>query len=568
MAAPRLAFGPGMRRLTQFLGPPEERWEMLLGLALVVGLGSGASAVGLHVSVHALFGLLEPHRGGALAVILPALGAVAGVAVVAHLFREPPGHGVPDVIRAVCRQGGRMRARSIFSRWVGSLLNVSSGGSAGLEGPIVFTGAAIGSTVGGRLGLDDRRRSVLLACGVAGGISGIFNAPLTGMVFATEVVLAEWSALSIVPVIVSAVAAAEVSRLILPGQQPFPSAPFGMGAADLLACVGLGVMCGFASAGMTRSIALFHRLLARLRGSRYLAPALAGLAVGAIGLVAPLSIGDGYPTAQSAIQNQLEGGLFFALGLALAKILASALTLGSGAPGGVFAPCLATGAVLGAAYFRAAGQLLPDASLIKEGSFALVGMSGLVAGVMQAPLTGILLVMEVTRSYEIVLPLMIVSVLSLLVARRFERWSMYTRELAEQGELLRPGTDRRILADVSVRESLDAEVTTVREELSLTAFARVVKDSRRNHFPVLAGDGETLVGMLDLATVRQLLLDPEVARVTLVGTMMTRAPERVQAASSLAQAMEVFEETGAWVLPVVDGTRFVGLISRSTLFDV
>ncbi len=143
-----------------------------------------------------------------------------------------------------------------------------------------------------------------------------------------------------------------------------------------------------------------------------------------------------------------------------------------------------------------------------------------------------------------------------------------SRELAEQGDLLRPGTDRRILADVSVRESLDAEVTTVREDLSLTAFARVVKDSRRNHFPVLAPDGETLVGMLDLATVRQLLLDPEVARVTLVGTMMTREPDRVQAPSSLAQAMEVFEETGAWVLPVVEGTRFVGLISRSTLFDV
>jgi len=536
VAAPRLSFGPGMRRLTQFLGPPEERWEMLLGLALVVGLVSGASAVGLHISVHTLFGWLEPLRGGALAVILPALGAVAGVAVVAHLFREPPGHGVPEVIHAVCRQGGRMRKRSIFSRWVGSMLNVSSGGSAGLEGPIVFTGAAIGSTVGGRLGLDDRRRSVLLACGVAGGISGIFNAPLTGMVFATEVVLAEWSALSIVPVIVSAVAAAEVSRLILPGAQPFPSAPFAMGAADLVACVGLGVICGFASAGMTRSVSFFHGLAARLRGNRYFAPALAGL--------------------------------LFALGLALAKILASALTLGSGAPGGVFAPCLATGAVLGAAYFRAAGHLLPDASQFKEGSFALVGMSGLVAGVMQAPLTGILLVMEVTRSYEIVLPLMIVAVLSLLVARRFDRWSMYTRELAEQGELLRPGTDRRILADVTVRESLDADVTPVREDLSLTGFARVVKDSRRNHFPVLAVDGETLVGMLDLAAVRQLLLDPEVARVTLVGTMMIRAPKRVQAASTLAQAMEVFEETGAWVLPVVEGEQFVGLISRSTLFDV
>jgi len=541
--------------------------------ALAVGLLSGASGVALHASVHALFHALEGLRASPVGVLLPGLGAALGVLVVARLFREPPGHGVPEVIRAVCREGGRMRARAMFSRWLGSMLNVSFGGSAGLEGPIVYTGAAIGSTIGGRLRLDERRRTVLLACGVAGGISGIFNAPLTGMIFATEVVLAEWSVLSIVPVIASAVIATETSRVLLADAQAFPSAPFGMGTADLVACAGLGMACGLASTLLRRSIDLVHRLAVRfpdrLRAGGLAVPVLGGLFVGLVGLGAPLAISDGYPTAQLAIQNVLTGGAVFALVLALAKIIASAVTLGTGSPGGVFAPCLVIGSVVGVAYARLFTAITGDTSLASEGSYALVGMTGLVAGVMQAPLTGILLVMEVTRGYEVILPLMIAGILSLLVTRRFDRWSLYTRELGESGELLRPGTDRRILADVRVAESLDVDVKAVREDLTLAQFARKVRGSRRNHFPVLGEDNETLVGMLDLSAVRELLLDPELARVTLVGTMMSPDPPSVRVEASLAEALERFEATGSWVLPVVDDRkRFIGLISRSTLFNI
>ncbi len=194
-------------------------------------------------------------------------------------------------------------------------------------------------------------------------------------------------------------------------------------------------------------------------------------------------------------------------------------------------------------------------------------MSGLVAGVMQAPLTGILLVLEVTGGYEVILPLMVVSVLSLLVARRFDRYSLYTSELAERGELLRPGTDRRILADVSLRETLDDDVTPIREDMTLAEFARVARHSNRNHFPVVDPDTGRFLGMLHLGPLREILLDPELARVTLVGTMMETDVPRVSARASLADALDLFEETGAWVLPVVDGERFVGLLSKSKLFD-
>jgi CIC family chloride channel protein len=190
-----------------------------------------------------------------------------------------------------------------------------------------------------------------------------------------------------------------------------------------------------------------------------------------------------------------------------------------------------------------------------------------VAGVMQAPLTGIFLVMEVTDGYEVILPLMIVSVLSLVVTRRFGRYSMYTRELAESGDLLRPGTDRRILADVTVRETLDHDVTPVFEDMTLLDFTEVLKTSHRNHFPVLRSGSDEFSGMLELGPVREILLDSELARVTLVGTMMDTETPTIPLDASLAEALALFEQTGAWALPVVDGRRFAGLLSKSSLFD-
>jgi CIC family chloride channel protein len=558
----------GWRRLASFLGPAEEQWGSILLLALGVGFLSGASAVGLRSAVHALFHALAPLRDGWLGALLPAVGAALGVTILLHLFREPPGHGVPEVIRAVCRDGGRMRRRSILSRWLGSFCNVASGGSAGLEGPIVFSAAAVGSLVGGWFKLDERRRTLLLACGVAGGISGVFNAPMTGMIFAMEVVLAEWSAFSIVPVVMSAVAATELSRIVLGNAQSILHAPFDMSARDLLACALLGILAGLVSTALTRTVAFFQRLAERVRGPRVLAPALFGLVVGAIGIIAPSAIGEGYDTARAAIHSELAPGLLFCAFLAFAKLVTTGLTIGSGAPGGLFAPCLVLGSLLGVSFSRALSALLPAAlSLSVEGSYGLVGMSGLMAGVMQAPLTGIFLVMEVTDGYEVILPLMIASVLSLVVTRRFGRYSMYTRELAESGDLLRPGTDRRILADVTVRETLDHDVTPVFEDMTMLDFVEVLKTSHRSHFPVLRSGGDEFAGMLELGPIREILLDSELARVTLVGTMMDTETPTIPLDASLAEALALFEQTGAWALPVVDGRRFAGLLSKSSLFD-
>ena len=562
----------GLRRLRRMLGQTEERWEKLLPLAILVGLLSGGSGVGLRAAVHELFHSLEPLRQGRLAPLLPALGALLGVFVVAFAFRERGGHGVPEVIRAVCRRGGSMSRRSMLSRWLGSLATVGSGGSAGLEGPIVYSGAAIGSAVGGWFHLDERRRAVLLACGVAGGISGVFNAPMTGMVFSMEVVLAEWSAFSIVPVVVGAVAATELARYLsqewLGLAEPFAHVPFSMQTWDLVACVALGLFAGGASTALTRAIAFSERIARRLPRAPWSAPLLFGISVGLIGWQLPETIGEGYGTVSLALQDSLPTGVLLCFALLLGKLVTTGLTLGSGAPGGIFAPSLVAGALLGVTFARAMGHLLPGTMpLSNEGSYAIVGMAGMVAGVMQAPLTGILLVMEVTSGYEVILPLMIVSVTSLIVARRFDRYSLYTREVAETGELLRPGTDRRILADLHLIEILDEDVTPVPDDLSLAQFVRVAKSSHRNHFPVLRSGSDEYLGMLELSFVREILLDPELARVTMVGTMMDSEVPTLPPDATLASALEVFEKEGAWVLPVVEGQRFVGLASKAKIFD-
>ena len=556
-----------LTRRLQVLGQPEEKWIRLLGMALVVGLASGASAVLLRHLVHVAFHALSEYRHGVVALLLPAAGGLIGVLIVSHLFHEPAGHGVPEVIRAVCRGGGTMPKRAMVSRWLGSLFNVASGASAGLEGPTVYSGAAIGSTLGGWFGVDERRRSVLLACGVAGGISGIFNAPMTGMIFAIEVVLAEWSPFTIVPLAIASVGGTELSRLLLGNRASFLHAQFEMGPRDLALCVLLGLLAGFASVLFVKSTLLVHRLGDRFSRNRLVPAGLLGLVVGAIGLISPNAIGEGYEVAREAIQGELNSGLGLCAVLLAGKLLASSLTLGSGTPGGIFAPSLVIGALLGGTFSRALHTLFPAATFAAAGSYALVGMAGLVAGVMQAPLTGIFLVMEVTRGYDVILPLMIVSVIALLVSRRFDRYSLYHWELALRGELLRPGTDQRILTDIQVRDVLDEEVTPISEDMPLQDFMRVLKTSRRNNFPVLRTDTDQYAGMVDVSSAREILLDPELVRVTLVGMIMSRNYPPISVDLSLSDAMEVFDTARVWVLPVVDDGRFVGLVSKSSLFD-
>lgn len=568
MRSARETMSAPLHRVMDLFEAREERWGTLLFLSMVVGLLAGCLALGLHSGMAYLAQILAPLKEGPGRVALPALGALVGSWVVVRLMKEPPGHGVPEVVRAVCREGGRMHPRSIVSRWLGSLIHVGAGGSAGLEGPIVHSGAAVGALIGERTHMDERRRAILVACGVAAGIAGIFHAPLTGLAFSMEIVLAEVSALSLLPVVLASAVAAALARAVH-GNDSIFHAPLelSLSSTDLALCLALGLACGLVGVLLTRGVGLADRWGARLKLGRLGTPALFGLGVGLIGFFVPEALGDGYSLIEKVIAGDLSAGPLLLLGFFGAKVLASSLSLGSGAPGGVFAPSLVLGALTGAIFHSLMAAWVPGEQLASVGSFALAGMGGMVAGTLQAPLTGILLVMEVTGGYGASLALMATTVTSLLVARRFERWSIYMKVLADAGDLLRPGTDQRILADVRVAECLDEAVVPVTEGMTLADLVRAARRTTRNHFPVLDEDG-ALVGMLELSSVRELLLDPELARVTLVGTVMQEGVATVAADATLAEALAQFDSAKAWVLPVVDGDKFLGLVSKSTLFGI
>ncbi len=562
-----------MARFSLFRGSNarSERW-LMAGLAALVGVASSAVAVALRSGVHSLFEALHHVRESAAGVFLPAAGALIGVWLIRVLFREPGGHGVPAVLEAVARRGGYMRKRSIFSRLFGSLVNVASGGSAGLEGPIVYSAAAVGSTVAGGTRMAERQRILLLACGVAGGIGAIFNAPLTGVIFATEVVLAEWTLSAVIPVTVSATVATGIGREVLGAEGAFAADVFQWSSTDLALSPLLGIACGLISVLLVTGIFRTEHFCAKLKEGAILGrvgvvAALAGLLVGIIGLWQPGAIGEGYEIVSEALQGNLESSLGFLGLLLLAKVVATTLTLGSNAPGGIFAPSLVLGAILGFWFGTVLHTVAPDSTLAQPGFYALLAMAGLVAGTMQAPFTGMFLALETTGGWSETLPLMLVAVLSALVSRSFLRHSFYTWDLAESGRLLRPGTDKRILADMEAGEMLDQEFATIQLGKSLEDLAQVLPTTRRNHFAVVDEEGR-FQGMLDLSALRSVIFDPLLRQMTPVDTAMNTSMPRIRNDDSLLRAMEMFEEVGAWVLPVVDENEiFLGTLSKSTLFD-
>lgn len=541
-------------------------------LAALVGVASAGLAVALRSGVRALFELLDPLRGSAFGILLPAAGAFLGVWVVRVLFREPGGHGVPAVLEAVSLAGGSMRRRSIVSRLAGSLFTVASGGSAGLEGPIVFSSAAVGSAIAGGMRLAERQRIRLLACGVAGGIGAIFGAPLTGLIFAMEVVLAEWTLGTVIPVAIAAAVATEIGRQVLGAEGAFQARLVGWETSDLAATVPLGLLCGVVSVLLVLGIFWVERAGRALRARRIWRPvgltaAAAGAGVGLIGWLLPQSIGEGYGLVDRALAGELPVGLTLLLALLAGKLAATALTLGSNAPGGIFAPSLVLGALLGSCFGRALAALAPGLEFAPAAFFALAAMAGLVAGTMQAPFTGLFLALETTRGWHQTLPLMIVATLSAMVSRTLLRHSFYTWEVSERGRLRRPGTDRRILADLSVREMLDAESVSIPAGSTLEDLTVLLPSTRRNHFAVVEPDSGRLTGMLDLSSLRAFIFDETLRRATTVDTVMS-LPDPLRAEQSLLDAMELFELTGAWVLPVVDADgAFLGTVSKSTLFD-
>ncbi len=537
---------------------------VMMTAALAIGLGCGVLAVGLNWSVHSLRLFISDLDLGWRVVFFPALGAGIAVFLVRSLMHDSAGHGVSDVIKAIAMGSEGLRRRMIFSRFFGSFLTVGSGGSTGLEGPIVCIGAALGSTLGRWLNMNERHKKLLVGYGAAGAVAGIFNAPLTGLIFSLEIIIGEWTYLTILPTIIAAVSATELSRWITGNKIAFFQEIAGFSLTSLLACFVLGALTGVISILFARSLLLWEKFFTKVSLHHSIRAAIGGLFVGTLGFFMPEVLSEGYSATQVFLTDSIRPELAFVLLFVLLKFLACGMTLGSGGIGGVFAPSLVIGSGVGLA-FGMIMHSLPLDGVAEDAAFALAGMAGMVAGVMHGPLTGIFLVMEVTRGYSMILPLMLTASSAMVVSSFFEIGSVYTQDLIKQGSLIKRGTDRYLLHHLNIGDILDKDFITIREDMLLRNFIEEFKKARRNYFPVLNKENKC-VGVVFLDDIRPHLFDRSLYDLVTMGSVMCNLP-LISLNEPVSAALDKFETSKAWSLPVVEGDKFLGMLSKSTLFD-
>lgn len=540
---------------------------LMIVIGAVVGNCSGLAALLLNRSLIAILDVLHDYRHYWWAFVLPATGAALSSLFLKKIVKEDAGHGVPEVIYSVSRHGGLLRLRSSFSRLISSWLTIGSGGSAGPEAPVVMSGAAIGSNIARFLALNDRQRITLVGCGAAGAISSIFNAPIAGMVFSIEVIIGEWSAVNIIPIAIAAVAGTEVSRMLQGNQIVFSHRQFNLGTIDIAAGIGIAVVTATLSIVLTRLLRKMHKVSGQINMPIWSKAALGGCAVGMIGIFFPDVLGEGYHSIGSMIEGAYPGGIAIVSFLMLAKILATSLTLGWGGSGGIFAPCLVIGSFAGIAWHRAVVFIFPSIAWVNEGCFALIGMAGMISGILQAPLTAIFLIVEITGGYEVILPLILVSAISSTLCQYFEPASFYLRDLVERRQLLRPGTDGRVLSDLRVGELLERDCMVVGQHMLLRDFVEIVKKSHRNYFPVQDEHTGKFLGMIHLDHIRPYLFDSVMYDTVFLEQIMETDVAKAYPDSDLNDILREMDTLNLYSIPVIADGRFVGMISKATILD-
>ncbi len=499
--------------------------------------------------------------------MLPGIGAAMSSLFLEKIVNEGAGHGVPEVVYSVSRYGGLMRFRSSFSRLISSCLTIGSGGSAGPEAPVVMSGAAIGSNIAKFFSLNDRQRVALVGCGAAAAISSIFNAPIAGMIFSMEVILGEWSSAYLIPIAIASVAGTEVSRILQGNQIVFSHRHFDIDLMNIVVCLGLAIITAAASILLTRMIKYMNGKYGKAPVPLWMRAALGGCTVGLIGLFFPVVLGEGYNSIHMMIEGVFAQGFIIVVLAAFLKILATSLTLGSGGSGGIFAPCLVIGSFTGLAYHRGLVLLWPSVSWVNEGCFALLGMAGLISGMLQAPMTAIFLIVEITGGYEVILPLIIVSTISTTFCRYIESASFYLKDLTEKGHLLRPRTDARVLTELNVRELLETDCIGVKQNMLLRDFINIVKKSHRNYFPVEDEKTGHFLGMIYLDDIRPYLFNPGMYDAVLLGQIMDINVQTVALDDDLTEILDIMDINHLYSMPVVADNKFAGMISKATLLN-
>ena len=560
--------------------------RLILLLSLAVGALSALAALVLKGLIHGIQWLIDTYLIAGdrtwWYLICPMIGIALAALFVRYIVRDDISHGITKILYAISQRKSIIKLHNTWSSIVSSAITIGFGGSVGAEAPIVLTGAAIGSNLAKAFRLDQKTMMLMIGCGAAGAIGGIFKAPIAGLVFTLEVLLLDLTMTSLAPLLIASVTATAVTYL-LTGSEPMFSLqtiePFALSRIPWYVC--LGVICGLISLYFTRGMNGLERWFKRTFRSIGVKILVGGTILGVLIFLFPPLYGEGYQVITDLMNGQatrhfvssplshFESPLWYLLlyfvAVLLMKIVASVATNGGGGVGGIFAPSLFMGAIAGYVSARVCNLIGLD---IPEANFILGGMAGLMAGVMHAPLTGIFLIAELTGGYHLFMPLMIVSVLSYLTIKFFEPHSLYAMRLAQKGELLTHNKDRAVLTLMKLDSVIETDLTILSPEMTLGKLVKVIAHSHRNLFPVVDGEGK-LQGILLLDEVRNIMFQPRLYNRFTVRRLMNAPVALIQYNMPMEKVIEVFEDTGAWNLPVVDQDgKYVGMVSKSKIFSL
>jgi CIC family chloride channel protein len=560
--------------------------QFILFSSVLVGLASALAVIILKYFASLIFttatAINNSNNFKYLLIVLPVIGIVMTVLFTHKVLRDHFDKGTSKILYAIVKRSSNVPRKQMYTQIITSAMTVGMGGSAGLESPIVITGAALGSNYSRFSKLDYKTKTLLLACGVAAGISAAFNAPIAGVLFVTEVLLVDISISAFIPLLIAAATGALVSTIVLDEnillsfkQQEhfhYQNVPF---------YIMLGILCGFATVYYARISFHIENFFEHHKVNRYI-KALGGSCVLVILIyLFPSLFGEGYESIKTLslpdperlldhtlfedLRNKQLALLVFVSSAMLLKVFATGITLGSGGNGGSFAPSLFMGAYLGFLFSRLI-NLFHFTHHVPVSNFTIVGMAGVLSGIFHAPLTAIFLIGEITGGYELMVPLMIVSSLSFAISKSMEQHSMEVKLLAKMGHIFTGDKDKDILSNLNIHTLIEKDFDTLHANDTLGELAHLISVSDKTVFPVIS-DHRELTGLLYLDQIRKVIFDKEQYQTMSVKELMTPVTQVIAPTDKMDQIMHKFDRAKAWYLPVVEHGKYIGFISKLSLLD-
>ena len=556
-------------------------------VSIVVGFMAGVSAVFIKNFTHfiqlMLEGRLVAYYHTAFYFIFPIIGFSLVYFIIKYIIRHKVSHGIPSTLFAISKRKGIMKKYQMFGSLITAPITVGFGGSVGLEGPTVATGAAISSNLSRVLHMNQATRTLLIGCAAAGAMASIFKAPIAAIIFAIEVFSLDLTLASMLPLLLASLSGILTSYFFFGSDVllPFKNTDAFI-LSDVPLYIILGIVAGFTSVYFAKTYGYFQELFEKISSpaKRLL---IGGLGIGVLVYFIPPLYGEGFDVINSLVQGNLKAALennIFHLdldniwvvitllaGLVFFKIIASALTFGAGGVGGIFAPTLFMGSIMGNCLGKIINNLGILNNPVSESNFTLVGMTGLMAGVLHAPLTAIFLIAEVTGGYELFIPLMITAAISYSLTKYFMPHSVYAMELGKKGDLITHDKDHAVLTLMDVRKVIERDFVAIHPHMTLGEMVhQAVVKSKRNIFPVLNKETKTLEGIILLDDLRPVMFDQTLYNEIKASELMQNPPAIINLTQDkMTDIMKKFQDSGAWNLPVINNGEYYGFVSKSKL---